>query len=259
MMPERQFVERLGDPNEPEEVRHLTKKLMHARLAEDWYLPDKNCRGVTRQYLVGVFRGNIFRINFYEMQRFLADLHKDQLKRVPYMNSADIKAKVEVQLQEQNFPPLGYAANIIPEEEWLVNVARWLDQPNNCAIFLHPINNPQVLNTLTQQMKVAKTNCKNFLLGGLGHSRPTYEDVEHLWQAQKRYVNRQREVAALEAHLAQSNIKLTQLGNQVSSALSRAALTVYKEGTEDNDPASLYQEGQVGQNVRHQIGQIQRL
>lgn len=259
MLPEKPTTERLGDPDEPEALRFLTKKDIHARLSEEWFLPDKNCRGVTRQYLIGVYRDTYFRLGLFDMQRFLAELNKDALKRVPYENSADIKAKVEVQLAEQGFRPLGYAPHIIPEEDWLVKVARYLDQTNNCAIFLHALDGGVTPNTVTQQMKRAKTNCQTFLLGNLRSNRDVVEDIEHLWQAQKRFVNRMREVAALQAHLAESNAKLAQLGNQVNASLLRAATTVYKAGTEDNNPESIFLENQTGQNVRLQVNHIQRL
>jgi len=172
-----------------------------------------------------------------------------------------VKAKVEVHLVENDLPPLGYAPHIMPEEQWLTKVARYLDRTNSSAIFLYPIPNAPAPNTLTQRMMRAKAACKEHLFGDprIRNDKDVIADVESLWQAQKKFVNRRREVEALQAHLDACTAKLNRQNNIVSACLSRAAMTVYKLGTEDNDPESVYVENAAGANVRVQATQIQRL
>jgi len=53
MIPIRHDLHEGAREDEPEETRNLTKKALHARLTEHYYLPDHTMRGVNRAYLVG--------------------------------------------------------------------------------------------------------------------------------------------------------------------------------------------------------------
>ena len=44
-----------GADNEPAEIRQLTKSQLYKLLAAEWILPNKDSRGVTREYLAGVY------------------------------------------------------------------------------------------------------------------------------------------------------------------------------------------------------------
>ena len=54
----------LQNPNldEPVELRELSKSKIYSQLASQWFLPQKESRGVTRAYLVQVHRGDVFRV-----------------------------------------------------------------------------------------------------------------------------------------------------------------------------------------------------
>lgn len=59
---------------EPEEIRDLTKKALHARLENEYYLPEQSARGVNRAYLVGIFTGQFYRVLLLDWKRFDAEL-----------------------------------------------------------------------------------------------------------------------------------------------------------------------------------------
>lgn len=56
MQPIRPERRQRGADDEPPETKDLTKKKLHERLSIDWFLPPNEARGVTRIYLVQVFR-----------------------------------------------------------------------------------------------------------------------------------------------------------------------------------------------------------
>ena len=60
MIPIRHNNDEEARANEPEEIRKLTKKALHTRLSNEYYLPDHTTRGVNRDYLVGVYTGRYF-------------------------------------------------------------------------------------------------------------------------------------------------------------------------------------------------------
>jgi hypothetical protein len=70
MLPVRHRENEEAHENEPEEIREITKKAIHTRLNNEYYIPEIPSRGVNRAYLVGVFTGEHFRIPLLEYKRF---------------------------------------------------------------------------------------------------------------------------------------------------------------------------------------------
>ena len=68
-----------GADNEPAEIRQLTKSQLYKLLAAEWILPNKDSRGVTREYLAGVYLNQLFRVGRLELQQFEARLMFDDL------------------------------------------------------------------------------------------------------------------------------------------------------------------------------------
>lgn len=259
MMPEKPEANAEGNPNEPAEIRGLNKKELHEYMHETWHLPPYNARGVTRAYLVQVYTGRVFRVNDVELKQFLANLTKKMVKKVPFINSTDVKAKVEMILQELGLPPLGYPPNIIPDETWLLNVARYVDRSNIAAIFKKDIPNSDPLDITTTRMKTAKVNCEQYLLRGDGLlSHPeVFHAVTNIFQSHKRLNNKNAEVQALQARLQLATRQLQEERVHLQSYLETAATTVYRRGTGDTE--SVMQEGANFSQKRAQIKYAEKL
>lgn len=259
MLPDRPEANGEGNPNEPPEIRGLNKKELHEYLHERWHLPPHNARGVTRDYLVKVHLNQVFRINDVELKQFLANLTKKMTKKVPLINSTDVKAKVEMMLSELALPPLGYPPNIIPDETWLLNVARFMDRTNIAAIFKKDIPDSEALDIPTARMKAAKVNCERYLLtaDGLLHHTDVFEAVKAIFYSHKRVNNKNSEVQALQARLQVANRQLQEERVRLQGYLEQAATTVYRRGT--GDAESVMQEGAAYSQKRAQIKYAEKL
>lgn len=244
-----------GADDEPAETKDLTKKKLHERLCSHFFLPPNEARGVTRVYLVQVFRGQVFRVPLLEMQHFMADLLKDHMKKAPYINSLDVKIKVEALLQEMGQPPLGYPEGVIPEEDWLFQVARKLDQNNSTNIFIKTVPNAVVENIRTTQMLQAKKNAEriNILTPGYDKVPAFYELLVEVWNSHKRATNKHREVLTLQRQLDQAITKRDQEAVTLKAALNQAANDLYVRSTQDMQVERMYEDSAYGANLRFQV------
>jgi len=245
-----------GADDEPAETKDLTKKKLHERLSEAWYLPPNEARGVTRLYLVQVFRGQVFRVPLLEMQHFMANLiPKEHMKKAPYINSLDVKIKVQTLLHELGHRELGYPEGVIPEEEWLFQVARMLDQNNSTAIFLKAVPNPQVRQNRTELMLRAKKNAErvNIIQPGYDKIPAFYALLVEVWNAHKRATNKHREVQTLQRQLEQAQAKRDQEEVALRAALNQAANDMYVRSTEDMQVDRMYEDSPYGANLRFQV------
>lgn len=255
MQPRKINPEQGGGAEEPAEIRDLTKKALHERLSEDYFLPPNHARGVTRVYLVGVFTGRYYRVGLFDMQRFMAELTPQHMRKAPHINSNDVKAKVEVLLREHALPELGYPVGVIPEEGWLLQIARMLDQTNCTAIFTDAIPNPTEPDILTTRMHTAKRNAERIELRarGLLSDPKVFHEIEAIWNSHKRLTNKRREVLALEAMLQEAINKQRQEEAHLEAYLNEAATTIYHKSPQGRQGASILDETEESQRSRVQV------
>ena len=248
-------IEQRGGPEEPAEIRNLTKKALHARLSEEYFLPANNARGVTRTYLVGVYTNRHYRIGLFDMQRFMAELTPQHMKKAPYINSNDVKAKVQVLLREHQMPELGYPNGVIPDEMWLLQMARMLDQTNSTSIFTMAIPNAEVPDILTHRMHTAKRNAEQIVLRRPGHMADpkVFREIEAIWNSQKRLTNKRREVLALQAMLQEATNKQDQEAGHLAAYLNEAAATIYLKSAQGRGNGNILEEDQQAQEARVRV------
>jgi hypothetical protein len=251
MQPIRVATEQRGGPDEPPEIRDLTKKALHERMSQEAFLPANNARGVTRAYLVGVYTNRYYRVGLFDMQRFMAELTPVHMKKAPYINSNDIKAKVQVLLHEHGLRPLGYPDGVIPDETWLLQIARMLDQTNITSIFTMPIPNAEHHDTLTSRMHEAKVNAETFLLRRPGYLADPrmFVHIESIWNSHKRLTNKRREVLALELAMREAVQRQDEETARLAAHLTEGANLLYQMRHTANVQA-MFNENQLGQEAR---------
>lgn len=132
MIPQRRNQEAEERLDEPEATRKLSKKALYNMLAETYYLPNILSRGVTRPYLVGVFRDVYLRVPLLEIKTFLAGLTPSLTKRAPHHNTANAFARLQAFVAELQLHPFGFEPNTVPDDKWLMDVARFIDRKNTC-------------------------------------------------------------------------------------------------------------------------------
>lgn len=260
MMPHRRNRDEEARADEPAETRDLTKKNLYKRLAEDWYLPDNNSRGITRTYLVGIFTNAHFRVGLVEMKQFLATLTSAQLKKAPYHSTANALAKINTLLAEMGLRPLGFPAGVIPEDGWLMNIARFIDRENISGLFLQAVPGFQNPDTQSGRMYRAKQRAEDFLLGAdrLLENRQVYATVEEIWESQKRLVAKECERQVLQQQLVNVEQRMVEERAVLGNAINQASMTIYTFGNNVDNADRIFMEDE-GERARLQLNEISNM
>lgn len=260
MMPIRRQVVELANPNEPEEIRLLTKGQLYENLGARLYLPDKNSKGVNRRYLVGVYTNEYFSVDLVFLKRFEVDLTASQVKKAPFVSLPDLYVKVNQMLRELNRPQLGFLPNHIPEERWLLRVTRYLDPRNVTGAFLEAIPDAPAQDFESQRMINAKLNAENFLMGDndLLANPLVYKEVRHIWEAQKRITAKQKDLEHHRRIVEELQLKVGQEELDLQANISKASLTLLTVGRGLIDADQVFHE-ENGNAYRLEINEIRNL
>lgn len=261
MMPSRHHTEDDARADEPQETRELTKKALHARLSNDYYVPDHKHRGVNRAYLVGVFTGAHYRIPLLEFKRFDAELTPSQKKKCPILCGSDAVVKINRLLEETHRPGLGFAPGVFPDEVWFLNVARFIDKANVTGIFFESIPDAVSPDCISTRMTTAKRAAETYLMGeqDLLANASIYQQVKQVWESHKRLVARRMEVQALVTHGRQVEQRMNEEEGQLNSKLLKTAMTIFSYGNNLDNPADQIFHEEDGNAHRLQLAQITQM
>ena len=210
-------------------------------------LPDYNSIGLNRAYLVGVYTGAHYRIPIMAYKHFVVDLTPAQQKKAPVLFCGQLVEKINQLLVETNRPRLGFDAGIVPEENWLLGVARHVDRGNLLGVFMEPVleaNQIQALNCLSQQMLAAKSNAQDFLLGdhNLLANGNIYKQVEAVHQLSKRLSGHRKELEALVAQGRALEQKVNTEQADLNDKLYKTAVSIFTHGNRLDNPAEIFME-----------------
>jgi hypothetical protein len=234
MLPTRAARPNIANANEPEAIRNLKKKALYKLLNDRFLLPEENSKGVNRQYLVGVYTGALYRIDLMEYKRFEIELTPAQLKKTPFLNTADAYVKLSRLLEELGLSPLGFDIGAFPEDTWLYKVIRFVDRNNATGVYLERVNAPlpqNIANSPSSVMMRAKRNAEHFLINGIMQVKSVYPALKTLWDCHKKEISRRREVEQLTRELDGSRQRLEADRAALNAALSRASMVVFSAGT----------------------------
>ena len=94
---------------EPPETRSLEKKALFDMLNVLYFLPPYGGRAVTRDYLLQVYRGTVFRVNNATLRHFEADLTPPLTKRNGDPNNGLLVKKLNILLESRGDASLGFS------------------------------------------------------------------------------------------------------------------------------------------------------
>jgi hypothetical protein len=117
------------------ETCNLQKNELYDMVASDYLLPPLNTRGVTREYLLAVREGTVFRVANMEWRTFDFNLTKSHNKKVGVVNNSLLVKKLNILLRGRGQPQLGFTEFELPEQNWLFKVARFIDRTNLLEFF----------------------------------------------------------------------------------------------------------------------------
>ena len=130
--------------DEPIELRELSKAKIYTQLAANWFLPQKESRGVTRAYLVQVYRDQVFRVQRQVILEYESRLVPAESKKSSFYSVALLYDRMETYLHEMGQKPLGFSLTTLPEEDWFSRVLRYVDPYNVLEGFQARVNGAPV-------------------------------------------------------------------------------------------------------------------
>ena len=93
--------------DEDPETKNLDKAELYEDVAEDWFLPPLHSRGMTREHLLDVRSGKVFRVSLITLKKFEVDLTTKMTKKVGAVNSGLLVRKLNILLISRGQNPLG--------------------------------------------------------------------------------------------------------------------------------------------------------
>lgn len=120
---------------EPIEIRNQTKTQLYDLLKSKYILPDRESRGVSRQYLVAVYEGLVMRVERGVLLSFEANLDLSHLVKAGPVSISTVLRKLDTLQYQISARPLGFPDSGLPDEEWLWRIARYLDTNNILGLF----------------------------------------------------------------------------------------------------------------------------
>ena len=108
-----------GDKPDSEEgldTKSLDKKDLYDLLAHKYYLPPYSSKGVNRDYLLGVYRDQFFRVELMAFKHFEVDLTPQMVRRIGVINNAILVRKLKILLASKGMKELGFDEDEPPEQ-----------------------------------------------------------------------------------------------------------------------------------------------
>lgn len=254
----------LAGPNnaeEPAQYRGITKALMYTTLSDQYLLPAVDSKGVNKQYLIQIAEGLCYRLPILDFKRFEIDLVPKHWKKVSYLNLSILVQKLNSLLRERNELELGFPANIVPEETWLIKVTRYLDQENLLEIFVHACPHPIPVDTLTRRVHQAKVIAQNFLFGQNPalRSPKIVAQLEEISDIGRRIYNRRTELLDLQRYIIGLEGKIVEDEALLRSGITKASVQILSVGQRLNAEDDIFIDGEDGQEFRQSLTEISRL
>lgn len=94
--------------DEGPDTRNLEKKNIYENLVALYYLPPYASRGITREYLIKVHKGLVFRVTHSELRHFEVDLTPAQVKKYGVVNNGLLVKKLNILQESREEPNLGF-------------------------------------------------------------------------------------------------------------------------------------------------------
>lgn len=135
----------LPKSEEGSDTVNLSKHALYNIVEDKYVIPAFISKGVTRDYLLKVYKDEVWRIEVNVMKRFEFDLTSSQNKKVGIINNSYVMRKLNILMQEKQMKPLGFDEFELPEQTWLFRVARFIDKENLLELFETHITLPPTL------------------------------------------------------------------------------------------------------------------
>lgn len=242
---------------EPEETKRLSKTQLYSMISELYFTPSRESKGVCRRWLLSQHLGLSWRVELSTIKRFEAELPARLLKKVCLTNLGDLTSRLNMLLTERGLPTLGFQDHVIPEEEWLIRVCRFIDQSNILGAFLGPVPGALEIDKISQRYFISQIHAHQFLFGQhLLHNQEVFTSVKNVAETYKKLLGLHKDLEEANFVLRTIRQKFETAEASLTTMLMSASTTVLAHGHNLRDPDRIYMEGEDGQHFRLQLNEV---
>lgn len=120
------------------DTKNLDKTELYELVSKEYMFPPVNSKGITREYLLQVREGDVFRVTHRDYKDFEYGLDKVHQKKIGIVNNALLVRKLNLLLSFHQEKELGFTEYNLPDQNWLYKVARYIDRTNLLEFFEKP-------------------------------------------------------------------------------------------------------------------------
>lgn len=227
--------EKTMQAEQPETI-NLDKKELFDLLAHKYFLPPYQSRGVTRDYLLGVYRGEYFRVGLVELKHFEVDLTAAMIKRVGVLNNALLVKKLNLLQESRGQPQLGFDIFEPPdqvgfrEQGWLYRVARFVDKSNLLEFFEEAVVEEPALTSTSSNISVlyqgrVRASSWLFRIEAARKNRKLWDALRLLSDTYRHYLSQQILLAVLSQEMQVAERRKSELAGQLDDLITKTALS----------------------------------
>ena len=219
-----------ADTNEGLDTKNLHKNELYEIVSANYMLPPANSKGITREYLLKVKNGEVFRVENMEYKQFEFNLNKSHQKKVGIINNSLLVKKLNILLRERRQPELGFTEFDLPEQSWLYKVARFIDRTNLLEFFeASPYTEPPLDH---QSSAISKIYYGRLYAGQYIFRLDIAKRNKKLWDAftalsekHKNLNSYKINVNVLEQELIETKKKVSQVENELHDMIGKTSFT----------------------------------
>lgn len=130
--------------DEPAELRTQSKNQIYSLLKTQFMLPEKDSRGVTRSYLISVYKKQFYRVERSDLLAFESKLTLQEQVKNSTLSVSQIVIRMDALLRQLGEAPLGFSEFNCPDEQWCWRIARFLDRANLLNLYKSPVEGSAV-------------------------------------------------------------------------------------------------------------------
>lgn len=219
---------------EDHDTKNLDKKELYDMISHKYVLPPYSSRGVDRIYLLGVHRGELFKVSLGELKHFEVDLTPEMTKRVGVLNCALLVQKLNDFLKSKRSPELGFTIEDPPEQVrfsdqvWLYRMARYIDPTNLLEFFESPVRPEPACGPVSSQISLIYHGrvkaCQYFFrIEEAKSHKKLWESLRVLSDTYRQYQTQHLTLKVFRKQLEDLEKKVGDMGNTLDHLISQSA------------------------------------
>lgn len=227
-------------------------------LSQQFFLPTFTTKGITRDYLIRVYRNQVYRVPLFELMHFEVELTTAMKTRIGLPNNSLLVRKLNMLLRSRNQAELGFDDYEPPEENWLYRIARYVDRTNVLQFFEVPVTQGELDPRDTN--RIHRTHYGRIKASRYFHRLPEARTDKKLWDClhsltgiYRSYMCQNLLVEKLNNEVEAATRKRQEFERQLENLVSQAGFAYTAIERPSVRPKSIINNENVSQDDRDQI------